>query len=1301
MLRKRSAKKNLWKSVMVFVFLSSLLILGRNRPAHATNPLYPDLKTLPPRDLRFDRTDVSADSSGDMHNVLRFSNTVYNVGEGKMEMWGSINPVTKNGIAYQRVYDTNGTFTDYQVGIFYYHLQHDHYHFEDWGQYQLWTKAEYDHYISTGENEAGFTNAGVKTTSCVLDEEFITTLVNTPSLSVYPYTGCVPNAQNKLVEGLSVGWGDTYDYYRYEQWIDLGQETLTDGDYILRTVSDPLNKMYESAGKADAIRESIADNEAITPFTISGGQIVDSLPPSGTVSINNVEPSTLLPNVTVRVIGRDDVSGVDQVMLSNDGVTWATYDYTGVQSVAQAISWNLADPAYGGSSQIGMKTVYVRFKDNTGKLSANEIDTIVLGAIPATSDYSNDVMADNPVSYWRLSEELGTAAYDNQGANHGVYTNAPTLGITGLISTDSSNKAIAVDGINDFVKVNDSGSLALGSRVTVEAWIIPTSIPTSGNFVSIVTKPESYSLQFNGPSLEFTIIQGNLKNRLQAPAGTLSAGQKYHIVGTYDGTNQRLYVNGVQVVSRALTGGITINSYALYVGAWNESTTEFFAGTIDEVAIYGSALSSARIVSHYDVGTGINASAPDTQIDSHPEILSNSSNADFTFSSADEAVTFECSLDNAAFSTCASPKNLTDLPDGSHNFRVRAKNSSDLLDATPASFTWTIDTALPTVISFVRRTPSVQAANANTLVFRATFSEPVTDVDAADFSVNGNTTATVTGITLVITSIYDVTISGGDLADFNGVVGLNFNSPTITDLIGNSFVNAEPVTDETYLVDNLAPTIISFVRQTPSASTTSADTLVFRATFSETVTGVGTADFAVNGTSAAVVSGVVLISADVYDATVSGGNLASFNGVVGLNFNSPVITDLAGNPFVNAEPSTDQTYTVDNDDDNIAPTVTVNKAGAQADPANKSPIEFSVVFSETVIGFSASDVSISGIAGTPVVDITGTGPVYTVSVSGMVSGEIVSASVPARVVQDAAGNDNEASTSLDNSVAFDASAKDITAFNFTSPFATGIIAGSNITVTVPAGTDVTALVANFTTTGMSVMVGEILQTSGVTANNFTSLLVYTVAAVDSSTKDYTVTINFNSDGGGSSSTFNDVPAAYWAYSWIERLYNAGITGGCSTSPLNYCPDGTVTRAQMAMFILRGIHGKDYMPPAATGAVFADVPPGTFADAWIEQLALEGITSGCGAGNFCPENSVTRAEMAIFLLRGEYGNTFIPPVSTGTVFGDVSVDTFAADWIEQLAAEGVTSGCGGGNYCPDGLVTRAEMAAFLVRIFDLP
>jgi len=182
--------------------------------------------------------------------------------------------------------------------------------------------------------------------------------------------------------------------------------------------------------------------------------------------------------------------------------------------------------------------------------------------------------------------------------------------------------------------------------------------------------------------------------------------------------------------------------------------------------------------------------------------------------------------------------------------------------------------------------------------------------------------------------------------------------------------------------------------------------------------------------------------------------------------------------------------------------------------------------------------------------------------------------------------------------------------------------------------------------------------------------------------------------------FFDVPQNHWAWQYIEKIYHAGITGGCETTPFKYCPDSVVTRAQMAIFLERGIHGGTFNPPMVP-ITFSDTS-GHWAQYWIEALKNDGITSGCGAGVFCPEIAVTRDQMAVFLLRAKYGLEYIPPaVGSGTGFNDVPADYWAAAWIKQLAAEGITGGCGNGIYCPTAAITRAQMAVFLVRAFNLP
>jgi photosystem II stability/assembly factor-like uncharacterized protein len=181
-------------------------------------------------------------------------------------------------------------------------------------------------------------------------------------------------------------------------------------------------------------------------------------------------------------------------------------------------------------------------------------------------------------------------------------------------------------------------------------------------------------------------------------------------------------------------------------------------------------------------------------------------------------------------------------------------------------------------------------------------------------------------------------------------------------------------------------------------------------------------------------------------------------------------------------------------------------------------------------------------------------------------------------------------------------------------------------------------------------------------------------------------------------SFSDVPDADPFWVSVDAAAMTGVTAGCGGG--RFCPTAANTRSQIAPMLLRAIEGAGYAPPAATGAVFADVPATSFAAAWIEELALREIAAGCGSGDYCPSSPMTRAALAVMLLKAKHGSDYEPPPATGTVFLDVPVDAFAAAWIEQLAAEGITAGCGGGYFCPDGIVVRSQAAALIVKTFGL-
>lgn len=208
----------------------------------------------------------------------------------------------------------------------------------------------------------------------------------------------------------------------------------------------------------------------------------------------------------------------------------------------------------------------------------------------------------------------------------------------------------------------------------------------------------------------------------------------------------------------------------------------------------------------------------------------------------------------------------------------------------------------------------------------------------------------------------------------------------------------------------------------------------------------------------------------------------------------------------------------------------------------------------------------------------------------------------------------------------------------------------------------------------------------------------------------------------------------WAYDGrprlrktIEEMLESGTLPGIQTTARDvkfrapvvvrgHSPGAPVTRAEFAELLLRATYGFDYRaPPLAAGeeTSFADVPADHWAAGWVRQLALEGITTGTADGRFDPDSVVTRDQAAVFLLRAKYRastatangsnagrgcDPYLPPdAGEDTGFTDVPPDHWAAAWIKQMAADGVTRGCGSGRYCPDHVLTREHLATFLARL----
>jgi hypothetical protein len=229
------------------------------------------------------------------------------------------------------------------------------------------------------------------------------------------------------------------------------------------------------------------------------------------------------------------------------------------------------------------------------------------------TDYVSSVLADHPLAYWRLDEDAGTTAADTTGAYDGVYQNGVTLGVPGILPGDT---AASFDGDGGYVAVGAHLAFLYEAPFSVEAWIRPTRI--DGAFRGVLSNESpsisqrfGYLLYIERP-LDAGVLSGferwnGGQSNPTAAAGVVAEDAWTHLVGTFEGASghEVFYLNGSP--ANAYTGpAIQISTTGLFViGALNSAMTpSFFAGTIDEVAVYDHALSARCVEAHYNLALG-------------------------------------------------------------------------------------------------------------------------------------------------------------------------------------------------------------------------------------------------------------------------------------------------------------------------------------------------------------------------------------------------------------------------------------------------------------------------------------------------------------------------------------------------------------------------------------------------------------------------------------------------------------------------------------------------------------------------
>ena len=300
-------------------------------------------------------------------------------------------------------------------------------------------------------------------------------------------------------------------------------------------------------------------------------------------------------------------------------------------------------------------------------------------------------------------------------------------------------------------------------------------------------------------------------------------------------------------------------------------------------------------------------------------------------------------------------------------------------------------------VTINRAAAQADPTNVSPIRFTVVFGSAVTGFTNTDVLIAGSAPGTKSVVVSGGPSTYTVAVSGMT-GPGTVVASIPANAVTPANLASTS-------DDNSVLFDNVAPrVVINQAATQPDPAITA--TVAFTATFTEPVIGFTGSDVAIAGTAPGTKTATVTGGPISYTVTVSG---MTGPGTVVASIPAGVLTDNAGNPNV-ASTSTDNTVQV-----NIR-TVTINQAADQPDPTNTSPIRFAVVFGQSVTGFTSSDVTIGGTApGAKTAVVTGGPTAYTVAVSGMSGSGTVTASIPANVVS----GGNLASTSTDNTVAYD------------------------------------------------------------------------------------------------------------------------------------------------------------------------------------------------------------------------------------------------------------------------------------------
>ncbi|HMH70028.1 MAG TPA: LamG-like jellyroll fold domain-containing protein, partial [Candidatus Saccharimonadales bacterium] len=307
-------------------------------------------------------------------------------------------------------------------------------------------------------------------------------------------------------------------------------------------------------------------------------------PASGSVNITMPTPDTTAPVVAITsptggmvsntiqlVANATDATGVVGVQLKLDGINLGS-EMTAAPYLA---NWDTR------TASNGQHILTAVARDAAGNTTTSAGITVTV---------QNVATLGGLVASYNFNEGTGTTLTDGTGKNHTGTLSGVTWSTTGKYG-----KALSFNGTNNWVTIADANDLDMTSGMTLEAWVKPSTLT---GWRTIMTKEASggmaYTL-YSGNNASRPALYGNITSDVGVNgSGALSTTAWWHITGTFDGSNLRIYVNGTLVGTKALSGNLRATTGALRLGG-NSVWGEYFKGLMDDVRIYNRALSASEI----------------------------------------------------------------------------------------------------------------------------------------------------------------------------------------------------------------------------------------------------------------------------------------------------------------------------------------------------------------------------------------------------------------------------------------------------------------------------------------------------------------------------------------------------------------------------------------------------------------------------------------------------------------------------------------------------------------------------------